>query len=139
MRRAILSLLPIFLSFAVHAQTTPQTPAPDPTPAANPARPTASVPAVLPPTGYLQFEQGINRGVTSPSGTAAQTALNQATKIALTSRFLVQVLSQTTFTSPVTGGGTGVYLVSSPPQTVITSTTITGVSGTLGKISSWGA
>jgi len=106
MRRAILSLLPIFLSFAVHAQTTPQTPAPDPTPAANPARPTASVPAVLPPTGYLQFEQGINRGVTSPSGTAAQTALNQATKIALTSRFLVQVLSQPfTYNTVFTPGG----------------------------------
>jgi hypothetical protein len=49
---------------------------------------------VLPPTGYLQLEQGINRAETSPSGTAAQTALNQATKIALTSRFLAQVLWQ---------------------------------------------
>jgi hypothetical protein len=106
MRRAILRLLPIFLSFAVHAQTTPQTPAADPTPAANPARPTASVPAVLPPTGYLQLEQGINRGVTSPSGTTAQTALNQATKIALTSRFLVQVLSQPfTYNTVFTPGG----------------------------------
>jgi hypothetical protein len=52
---------------------------------------------------------------------------------------LVQILSQTVFTSPTTGGGTGVYLVSTPPATVITSTTITGVAGQLGKISSWGA
>jgi hypothetical protein len=94
MRRATLLAFALVVPFAVHAQTPVQTPAPDPTPAANPARPTASVPAVLPPTGYLQFEQGINRAATSPSGTAAQTALNQATKIALTSRFLVQMLSQ---------------------------------------------
>jgi len=97
MCRALVSLL-ISVTLTAHAQT------PDPTPAANPARPTVSVPAVLPPTGYLQFEQGFNRAVTSPSGTAAQSALNQATKIALTSRFMVQVLSapftyNTVFTS----------------------------------------
>lgn len=90
MRRALPFLLGFPLALSAHGQT----PAPDPTPAANPARPTASVPAVLPPTGYLQFEQGINRAATSPSGTAAQTALNQATKIALTSRILVEFLSQ---------------------------------------------
>jgi hypothetical protein len=97
MRRAPLFLL-ILASLTAHAQT------PDPTPAANPARPTVSVPAVLPPTGYLQFEQGFNRAVTSPSGTTAQSAVNQATKIALTSRVLVEVLSapftyNTVFTS----------------------------------------
>ena len=105
MCRAHVFLL-ILVSFAARAQT------PDPIPAANPARPTVSVPAVLPPTGYLQVEQGFNRAVTSPSGTAAQSALNQATKIALTSRVLVEFLSQpytrnTVFTpSPNSTGST---------------------------------
>jgi len=91
----------ILASLNAHAQWGQK---PDPIPAANPARPTVSVPAVLPPTGYLQFEQGFNRAVTSPSGTSAQSAVNQATKIALTSRVLVELLStpftyNTVFTS----------------------------------------
>ena len=92
MPRAALLLPSLALILAARAQTV--APAPDPTPAANPARPTVSVPAVLPPTGYLQFEQGINRAANSPAGTTRQTALNQATKIALTSRILVEFLSQ---------------------------------------------
>jgi len=76
-----------------------------PPPAANPARPTLSVPAQLPPTGYLQFEQGFNRAATSP-GTLAQSAINQTTKLALTSRLLVEFLSQPyTFNTVPVGAG----------------------------------
>jgi hypothetical protein len=105
MRPLTLLLLTLAVALAAQAQCGQK---PDPTPAANPARPTLSVPAVLPPTGYLQFEQGFNRAVTSPSGTAAQSAVNQATKIALTSRILVELLSapftyNTVFTSAAGG------------------------------------
>jgi hypothetical protein len=93
--RPPIALLMLAFALTVRAQTPAlPTPTPDPTPAANPARPTVSVPAVLPPPGYLQFEQGINRATNSPNGTTGQTALNQATKIALTSRILVELLSQ---------------------------------------------
>ena len=63
-------------------------------PQAAPARPTVTMPAHLPPTGYLQFEQGFNQANDSPSGTNAQFALGQTTKIALTTRFLVQFITQ---------------------------------------------
>lgn len=63
-------------------------------PIASPARPTVTMPAHLPPTGYLQFEQGFNQANDSPSGTNAQFALSQTTKIALTTRLLVQFITQ---------------------------------------------
>ena len=63
-------------------------------PQANPARPTVTIPAHLPPTGFLQFEQGFVRAGQSPSGTNNQFALSQVTKIALTTRLLVQFLTQ---------------------------------------------
>jgi hypothetical protein len=63
-------------------------------PEASPSRPTVTGPAHIPPTGYLQFEQGFNRADTSPAGVSAQSALNQTTKIALTTRLLVQFISQ---------------------------------------------
>lgn len=63
-------------------------------PQASPARPTVTMPAHIPPTGYLQFEQGFNQADDSPSGTNAQFALSQTTKIALTTRFLVQFITQ---------------------------------------------
>ncbi len=63
-------------------------------PAANPARPTVTIPAALPPAGYVQFEQGLVQAEASPGGLARQFGVNQVTKLALTSRFLVQVLSQ---------------------------------------------
>ena len=63
-------------------------------PQASPARPTVTAPAHIPPTGYLQFEQGFNQADSSPSGTNAQFALNQTTKIALTTRLMVQFITQ---------------------------------------------
>lgn len=63
-------------------------------PQASPARPTFTMPAHIPPTGYLQFEQGFNQANDSPSGTNAQFALSQTTKIALTTRLLVQFITQ---------------------------------------------
>jgi hypothetical protein len=63
-------------------------------PQASPSRPTVTGPAHIPPTGYLQFEQGFNRADGSPSGVSGQSALNQTTKIALTTRLLVQFISQ---------------------------------------------
>ena len=46
------------------------------------------------PTGYLQFEQGFNQANDSPAGTDSQFALAQTTKIALTTRFMVQLITQ---------------------------------------------
>ena len=76
------------------------------TPAANPARPTITIPAQLPPAGYLQFEQGWYRADESPGGTASQVALSQTTKIALNSRIVVQMLSQPYAYSSVTTSAT---------------------------------
>jgi hypothetical protein len=47
----------------------------------------------------------------------------------------IQILSQVSGTT----GGAGVYLTNAPSTLVITSTTVTGTAGQLGKISSWGA
>jgi hypothetical protein len=63
-------------------------------PAANPARPTVTIPAALPPTGYLQLEQGFAQDNGSPAGTATQFSVLQVTKIAVASRLMVQFLSQ---------------------------------------------
>ncbi len=52
------------------------------------------MPAHIPPTGYLQFEQGFNQANDSPGGTNAQFALSQTTKIALTTRLLVQFITK---------------------------------------------
>jgi hypothetical protein len=69
-------------------------PTTDVVPAADPARPTISSPALIPPTGYLQFEQGFAQSDASPAGVSAQPSINQVTKIALTTRLMVQLLSQ---------------------------------------------
>jgi hypothetical protein len=62
----------------------PQPASPD-TPEANPARPTVSTPATLPPLGYLQFETGSLGAVASPEfGT--RIGINQVTKPAFTPR-----------------------------------------------------
>ena len=63
------------------------------TPAANPARPTVTNPATLPPVGYLQFEQGYLGSVNSPE-TASQYGVNQVTKIAVASRLMLQAETQ---------------------------------------------
>jgi len=63
------------------------------TPAANPARPTVTNPATLPPVGYLQFEQGYLGSIASPE-TASQYGINQVTKIAVASHLMLQVQTQ---------------------------------------------
>jgi hypothetical protein len=54
-------------------------------PTANPARPTVSTPATLPPTGYLQFETGGLSAWHSP-GLSSQTSFNEVVKFAFSSR-----------------------------------------------------
>ena len=62
-------------------------------PAADPARPTVTNPAHIPPPGYLQFEQGFLQGAGSP-GLDSQFSLVQTTKLSLTHYILVQVGDQ---------------------------------------------
>jgi hypothetical protein len=84
-----------------------------PIPQANPARPTITNPAHLPPTGYLQTEQGFNRAGASPSGTQSQLALSQTTKIALTTRVQVEFLSEPyTYSTVSEQSGLGIYKTS---------------------------
>jgi hypothetical protein len=71
-------------------------------PTANPGRPTVTNPATLPPTGYLQFEQGYLGSVNSPE-TASQYGVNQTAKIALLSRLLVEEQTQPVADSRETG------------------------------------
>jgi hypothetical protein len=65
-------------------------PLPDP-PEANPARPTVSTPATLPPVGYLQFETGSLGATTSPEFTT-RVGVGNVTKLAVNDRveFFVQ-------------------------------------------------
>jgi hypothetical protein len=62
-------------------------------PTANPARPTVTNPATLPPVGYLQFEQGY-LGSLDSSETASQYGVNQVTKIAVASRLMLEAQTQ---------------------------------------------
>jgi hypothetical protein len=62
-------------------------------PAANPARPTFTNPADLPPVGYLQFEQGLVQAGSSP-GLDRQFSVNQVTKIAVHPRLMLEFISQ---------------------------------------------
>jgi hypothetical protein len=55
-------------------------------PEANPARPTVSTPATLPPVGYLQFETGTLGASTSPEF-STRIGINQVTRLAVTRRF----------------------------------------------------
>jgi hypothetical protein len=59
-------------------------PSPSDDPAANPARPTVSTPASLPPVGYIQFESGSLGATTSPEF-ATRVGVNNVTKLALNS------------------------------------------------------
>ena len=63
-------------------------------PEANPARPTVSNPAHIPPVGYLQFEQGFLQANGSPSGLAGQFSLVQTLRLSLHPRLMVQFASQ---------------------------------------------
>ena len=62
-------------------------------PVANPARPTFTNPADLPPVGYLQFEQGLVQAGSSP-GLDRQFSVNQVTKIAVHPRLMLEFISQ---------------------------------------------
>ena len=62
-------------------------------PEANPARPTISNPAHVPPVGYLQFEQGFLQ-VGSSSGLAGQFSLVQTMRLSVHPRLMVQFASQ---------------------------------------------
>ncbi|HEX3570338.1 MAG TPA: hypothetical protein VHU44_05895 [Acidobacteriaceae bacterium] len=62
-------------------------------PTANPARPTFTNPADLPPAGYLQFEQGLVQAGASP-GLDSQFSIGQVTKIAVAPRLMLEFVSQ---------------------------------------------
>ncbi len=106
--RFLLSLLVVAVPCALPGQTVPRPPGAVPientnaafapsdaaVPQASPTRPTFTAPAHIPPTGYLQFEQGFNQANGSPAGTDGQFALSQSTKISLTTRLMVQYIDQ---------------------------------------------
>ncbi len=64
------------------------------TPEANPARPTITNPAHIPPVGYLQFEQGFVQANQSPASLSRQFSLNQVTRLSLHPRLMIQSLAQ---------------------------------------------
>ncbi|HZQ45001.1 MAG TPA: transporter [Acidobacteriaceae bacterium] len=85
------------------------------TPQANPARPTVTNPATLPPVGYLQFEQGYLGSLDSPA-TASQYGFNFVAKIAVDQRLMLEVQTQPFAQSRETGdvgssGGSGDVLL----------------------------
>lgn len=63
-------------------------------PEANPARPTITNPAHIPPVGYLQFEQGFVQANGSPSGLARQLSLVQGIRLSVHPRLMVEFASQ---------------------------------------------
>src|SRR5580700_12268466 len=83
----------------IRAQTIP-----DPTPEANPARPTVSTPATLTPVGYLQFETGSLGATTSPEfGT--RIGINEVTKLTVLPRLELLVLTEPYVHSSNSQGG----------------------------------
>jgi hypothetical protein len=63
-------------------------------PEANPARPTITNPAHIPPVGYLQFEQGFLEALRSPGGPARQFSLNQVTRLSVHPRLMLEFPTQ---------------------------------------------
>jgi hypothetical protein len=63
-------------------------------PEANPARPTVSNPAHIPPVGYLQFEQGILQAGSSASGLGRQFSMVQTVRLAVHPRLMLEFASQ---------------------------------------------
>ena len=94
-------------------------------PEANPARPTVSTPATLPPVGYLQFETGSLGAVTSPEfGT--RIGINQVTKLAVTPRLELFVQTEPyVHSSNSRDGDKQIHLIRTTP-TVSVSMTSTG-------------
>jgi len=68
-----------------------QTPVVDPTPEANPARPTVATPATLTPIGYLQFESGMQIARHSPDF-SSRFGFNEVVKLAVSRHF--QLIAQ---------------------------------------------
>ena len=97
-RQVFLCLL-ILCTVLCHSQV-----AADPTPAANPARPTVSTPATLTPVGYLQFENGGLYASGSPE-VESQFSVNQVTKLAVSSRLQLLLLSEPFALSDTSGSG----------------------------------
>src|ERR1700740_3722045 len=60
-------------------------------PDANPARPTVSTPATLPPVGYLQFENGVLYATDSPEF-SKRLGINLVTKLSISQRLQVLAL-----------------------------------------------
>jgi hypothetical protein len=76
----------------------------EPTPEANPARPTVSTPATLTPVGYLQFETGSLGATTSPEfGT--RIGIIQVTKLAIFSRLELIIQTEPYVHSSDANGG----------------------------------
>jgi hypothetical protein len=63
-------------------------------PEANPARPTITNPAHIPPVGYVQFEQGFLEAIRSPGGPARQFSLNQVTRLSVHPRLMLEFPTQ---------------------------------------------
>ena len=94
------------------------TPVDDSVPVATPARPTVTLPAHIPPSGYLQFEQGVNEADASPDGVDRQAAASETIKIALDTRLLVQLVTQP-YTYNVASDGSGYRTTSNDPGDLI--------------------
>jgi hypothetical protein len=73
-------------------------------PEANPARPTITNPAHIPPVGYVQFEQGFLQANGSPSALAGQFSLTQTFRLSVHPRLMVQFASQPLGVSTVPPG-----------------------------------
>ena len=71
-----------FFALGLSAQQTQDTPTQPDIPNANPARPTVSTPATLPPAGYLQFETGYLAAWRAPE-VSSQSSLNEVVKMAV--------------------------------------------------------
>ncbi len=74
-------------------------------PKANPARPTITNPATIPPVGYLQLEQGVVQANTSP-GLGHQFSIGQTVRLAVHPRVMLEFLSQPFAYTTVPGGAT---------------------------------
>ena len=85
MKEACIGLLAL-CALTVSAQTSD-------VPEANPARPTVSTPATLPPAGYLQFETG-SLGATASPEFSTRIGVNQVTRLAVTRRFDVFAVTE---------------------------------------------
>jgi len=83
----------ILFAGAMFARTSVQIDNDSRLPEANPARPSVSNPAHIPPVGYLQFEQGILQANGSPE-LDRQFSVNQVVKLSVNSRLMLQFATQ---------------------------------------------